>query len=183
MVGIKNTKKAIFLDRDGVLNIPFIKNGKTYAPKKFQEFKLYPNVKFYCKKLKLYFLLIVVTNQPDVSRKLIQLKELKKMHQKLKQKIDYDDLFYCTDVSKKSYYKKPNVGMFKRAIKKYNIDPLKSYLIGDRWSDIESGNKIGCKTIFIDRKYKEQKPINPFLITKSFSESARFILNEKNRKI
>ena len=47
MVGIKNTKKAIFLDRDGVLNIPFIKNGKTYAPKKFQEFKLYPNVKLH----------------------------------------------------------------------------------------------------------------------------------------
>ena len=181
MVGRENKKKAIFLDRDGVLNIPIIKKRKTYAPKKFQEFKLYPNVNFYCKKLKLYFLLIVVTNQPDVGRKLIKLKELNKMHQKLKQKINYDDLFYCTHVSKKSYYKKPNIGMFERAIKKYNIDPFKSYLIGDRWSDIESGNKIGSKTIFIDRKYDEQKPIKPFLKTKSFSESARLILNEKNR--
>ena len=67
MVGKKNKKKAIFLDRDGVLNIPIIKKRKTYAPKRFREFKLYPKVNFYCKKLKLYFLLIVVTiNQMSV---------------------------------------------------------------------------------------------------------------------
>ncbi len=176
-----NRKKAVFLDRDGVLNIPIIKKRKSYAPKKFSQFKLYPNLNFYCKKLKLYFLIIVVTNQPDVGRKLIKLKELNKMHLKLKKIINYDDLFYCSHTSKKSYFKKPNVGMFNQAIKKYNIDASKSYLIGDRWSDIEAGNKIGCKTVFIDRKYDEKKPTKPFIKTKSFSESARLILNEKNR--
>jgi D-glycero-D-manno-heptose 1,7-bisphosphate phosphatase len=173
-------KRAVFLDRDGVLNIPIIKKKKSYAPLKFHDFKLYPNLDFYCKKLKLYFLIIVVTNQPDIKRKKIKNNDLTKMHEKLKNKINYDDLFYCTDISKKSFYKKPNLGMFLKAIKKYNIDPKKSYLIGDRWSDIEPGNKLGCKTIFIDRKYDEKQPKNIFMKVKSFSEAARIILNDQS---
>ena len=79
------------------------------------------------------------------------------MHLKLKKIINYDDLFQHTH--QKNLTLKPNIGMFNQAIKKYNIDASKSYLI-DRWSDIEAGNKIGCKTVFIDRKYDEKNLLN-----------------------
>lgn len=173
-------KRAVFLDRDGVLNIPIIKKNKSYAPLKYKDFKLYPKLKFYCQKLKLSFLLIVVTNQPDIGRKKIKLTELKKMHHKLKKITNYDELYFCSAISKKSYYKKPNPGMILRAIKEFNIEPKKSYLIGDRWSDIMSGDKLGIKTLFIDRKYKEKKPHKYFRKVKSFSEAARVILNDKS---
>ena len=76
------------------------------------------------------------------------------MHKKLFDKILYDDIFVSTSVSNKSWYKKPNPGMLIKAVKKYNIDIKKSFLVGDRWKDIMAAEKIGCRSIFIDRKYK-----------------------------
>jgi D-glycero-D-manno-heptose 1,7-bisphosphate phosphatase len=173
-------KIAVFLDRDGVLNIPKIVKNRSYAPLKFKEFRFYPKVKKNCNLLKKYFLLIIVTNQPDVKRGKIKISELNKMHKKLHDEIKYDDLYYCKSLNKKSKFRKPNPGMLLKAINKYNINLSKSYLIGDRWSDIEAGNKVGCKTIFIDRNYKEKKPNKFDFKVKSFSMAAKFILHDKN---
>jgi len=172
-------KPAIFLDRDGVLNIPMIKKGKSFAPRKLSEFKLYPYVSELCNKLKHYYLLIVVTNQPDLKKKKLKINQLNLMHNKLKKKINYDELNYCSSLSIKSKFKKPNAGMLLRSINKFNIDTRKSFLIGDRWSDIEAGKKVKCKTIFIDRKYKEKKPKNPDFTVKSFKKAVEVILNDK----
>ena len=175
---VKN--KAVFLDRDGVLNIPKIYNKKSYAPLKYKNFKLYPLVKKFCRILKNKFLLIVVTNQPDVKKGRLKISELKKMHKKLLDKIQYDDLFYCTSLTTRSKFRKPNPGMLKKAIRKYQINPKKSYLIGDRWSDIEAGKRVGCRTIFIDRNYNEKKPYKFDFKAKSFSMGAKYILNDKD---
>ncbi len=172
-------KKAIFLDRDGVLNIPKIYKGKTYAPLKYKNFLLYPNVKKFCDILKKNFLIIVVTNQPDIKKGKLKINELDKMHRKLFKKISYDDLLYSTSLTNRSKFRKPNPGMLIKAIKKFDIDTKKSYLIGDRWSDIEAGNRIGCRTIYIDRNYKEKKPYKFDFRAKSFSMAAKYILNDK----
>ena len=172
--------KAVFLDRDGVLNIPKIYKKKSYAPLKFKHFKLYPSVKKFCQTLKKKFLIIIVTNQPDVKKGTLKISELKKMHNKLFDQIKYDDLFYCTSLTIRSKFRKPNPGMLLKAIKKYNINSKKSYLIGDRWSDIEAGNSIGCKTIFIDRNYNEQKPEKFAFKAKSFTMASKYILNDKS---
>ena len=174
---VKN--KAIFLDRDGVLNIPKIYKGKTYAPLKFKDFILYPNVKKFCDILKKNFLIIVVTNQPDIKKRKLKISELNRMHQKLYSQIKYDDLFFCTSLTAKSKFRKPNPGMLIKAIKKFDINTKKSYLIGDRWSDIDAGNRIGCRTIYIDRNYKEKKPYKFDFRVKSFSMAAKYILNDK----
>lgn len=172
--------KAIFLDRDGVLNIPKIKNGKSFAPLKFVNFKLYPNVSKFCKILKKKnFLIIIVTNQPDVKRGKLKILELNKMHQKLYNKVLYDDLLFSTSLTKNSKYRKPNAGMLIKAIKKFNINAKKSYIIGDRWSDIAAGNKVGCKTVFIDRNYKEKKPYTFDFKAKSFHMAATYIINDQ----
>ena len=171
-------KKAIFLDRDGVLNKPKIIKGKSYAPLKVNDFKLYPNVKKLCKKLKnKKYLLIVITNQPDIKRGKISVNSLNAMHKKLYKSINYDGIYYCSAISKKSKFKKPNVGMFKKAIKEHRIDLPQSYMIGDRYTDIESAKKIKCKSIFIDRKYKEKIPRTQIITVKSFSQAAKYILN------
>ena len=172
-------KKAIFFDRDGVLNIPKVYKGKTYAPLKFKNFILYPNVKKFCDILKKNFMIIVVTNQPDIKKGKLKINELNKMHKKLYSQIKYDDLFFCTSLTTKSKFRKPNPGMLVKAIQKYNIDPKKSYLVGDRWSDIEAGNQIGCKTIYIDRNYDEKKPKQFDFKAKSFNMASKFILNDK----
>ena len=176
-------KKAIFFDRDGVLNIPIIYKKKSFAPLKIKDFRIYPHVKKFCKILKKNFLLIIVTNQPDVKRGKLKISELEKMHYKLFDKILYDALFFSTSLTKRSKYRKPNTGMLIKAIKKFNINSKKSYLIGDRWSDIEAGKKVGCKTIFIDRNYEEKKPNKFDFKAKSFSMAAKYILNDKNKKI
>ena len=170
--------KSHFLDRDGVLNKPIIKNGKSYAPIKINDFKLYPKVVDICKKIKKNYLLIVITNQPDVGKKKIKYSDLKIMHKKLFDKILYDDIFVSTSVSNKSWYKKPNPGMLIKAVKKYNIDIKKSFLVGDRWKDIMAAEKIGCRSIFIDRKYKELKPTKQIATVGSLS-GALNIINDK----
>ena len=175
---VRKSKKAIFLDRDGVLNKPIIKNGKSYAPIKINDFKLYPKVVDICKKIKKNYLLIVITNQPDVGKKKIKYSDLKIMHKKLFDKILYDDIFVSTSVSNKSWYKKPNPGMLIKAVKKYNIDIKKSFLVGDRWKDIMAADKIGCRSIFIDRKYKELKPTKQIATVGSLS-GALNIINDK----
>ena len=177
---MKIKQKAIFLDRDGVLNKPIILKRKSFAPRKLKDFVIYPNVKKYCKLIKKKFLLIVVTNQPDIKRKLISLEEINLMHKKLYNSIKYDKLYFSIALNKNSFMRKPNPGMLIKAIKEFNINPRLSYMIGDRWSDIKAGKNIGCKTIFINRNYDEKKPILQDYSVNSFSSAARIVLNDKN---
>ena len=102
---------------------------------------MYPNLKKFCDILKKNFLLIVITNQPDIKRGKLKIDELTKMHKKLYQRISYDYLLYSTSLTTRSKYRKPNPGMLIKSINKFNINTKKSYLIGDRWSDIEAGKK------------------------------------------
>ena len=173
---VRNTK-AVFLDRDGVINKPTIIKNKSYAPTKVKDFRLYPNVAKFCKMLKKKkFLLIVITNQPDYKKKKISINILHQMHERLKKKIKFDDIYISLSSNSKNFFKKPNPGMLLEAKKKYNISFKKSYLIGDRFSDIEVARNVGCKAIFIDRKYDELKPSYQIKNTKSFEEAAKFIL-------
>ena len=176
-----NKNKAIFLDRDGVLSVPFILNKKSFAPRRFEDFKLYPFVKKYLNLLKKKnFFLIVVTNQPDISNNLVKLSVVNKMHQKL-MKLPIDDIYICPHSKKQNCNcRKPKTGMIRNAVKKYKINVKKSFLVGDRITDIEAGLKMNCKNIFINRNYNEKKP-NPKRVTyvKSFKQAALRILNYK----
>ena len=174
--------KAIFLDRDGVLNKVLIKNKKGYAPLNIKEFKLYKGVESYCKIIKkLNYIIIIITNQPDIARKKITNNQMQKMHIYLKKKINYDDIYICTSLSKKNYYRKPNPGMLKKAIKNHDIDIKSSFFIGDRKLDIDCAKKVKCKSIFIDRNYKEKKPKGQIFTTNSLNNAIKYIIkNEKN---
>jgi D-glycero-D-manno-heptose 1,7-bisphosphate phosphatase len=153
--------KAFFLDRDGILNKAIIINRKPYAPIKEKDFKI--NYKFLSviKHLKsLKYLLIIITNQPDVNKKLVKKSTVNKYNLELKRYFNLDDVYVCFSDDNKNVRRKPNPGMLLEAKKKWNINFKKSYFVGDRKKDIDAGLKVGVKTIFLDKNYKEKKPIN-----------------------
>ena len=169
---------AIFLDRDGVLSIPSVINKKSYAPREFKNFKLYPGVKKCISRLrKAGYKLIVVTNQPDIGNKLMKETELKKMHKKIYEDLSVDEIFVCKHKQDDDCdCRKPRPGMLHSAIKKYSIDINKSFLIGDRSTDIEAASSVKCKSIFINRKYDEKLPKAQKLTVDSFAKAVDYIL-------
>ena len=160
-------KKAVFLDRDGVINKAFIKNGLPESPNSLSELEILPRVKESILRLKkLNFICLVVTNQPDVQRGKIKKNTIIKMNNFLKKKIELDDIFVCYhDDQDNCNCRKPKPGLLLQASKKWNVDFKKSFMIGDRWRDIQSGEKAGCKTIYLDYNYKDIKPKNPNFTT------------------
>jgi len=170
--------KAFFLDRDGILNKAIIVKRKPYAPVNLKDFKI--NYKFlsvvkYLKSLK--YLLIIITNQPDVGNKIIKKSTVNLFNLKLKKYFNLDDVYVCFSSNNKNYRRKPNPGMLIEAKKKWNIDFKKSYFVGDRKKDIDAGLKVGLKTIFLDKNYKEAKPTNYNFKIKNLSK-IKFIVKK-----
>jgi len=172
--------KAVFLDRDGVLVKSLVKNGKGYAPTNLKNFKIYKDSEKCVKTLNsLGFKTIVVTNQPDVERKIILKSTLIKMHNLLKKKTKITKVFVCPHtLKKKCNCRKPRPGMLIKASKKFNINLKKSFMIGDRSIDIICGNKVGCKSIFINRNYKEKKPTQQVVSVKNIREATKYIMQD-----
>ena len=170
--------KAIFLDRDGVLNKSIVKFGKPYPPKSKEELSIPSGVKKGVSILKENgFRLIMITNQPDVSRGKISLKKVEEINQFLSKELKLDDVFCCPhDDKDMCKCRKPKPGMIIEAVGKWKIDVSKSFLIGDRWKDIEAGKRAGCKTILINSHYKKKKPTDYTFQAKSLSEAAKIIL-------
>jgi D-glycero-D-manno-heptose 1,7-bisphosphate phosphatase len=172
--------KAAFLDRDGVLNNIIIKDGLPYSPSKYDEFKILPGVKDSITKLKkMEFRCIVVTNQPDVSRGKIKKETVVKMNNYLNKELELDDIFVCFhDDIDKCNCRKPKPGLIFEAAKKWNINLKKSYMIGDRWKDIDAGTSSGCKTIFLNNNYKEKVKSEPNFTCENLLKAVNLI--EKN---
>ena len=170
-------RKSIFLDRDGVLvGIKRVKN-KPYSVDSLNKISIKKNAQKVLKKLKYNFLLIMVTNQPNVSRGLVSKSEVNKINNYIKKIFNLDDVFCCFhDDIDKCDCRKPKAGMFIKAKKKWNIDLKKSIMIGDRKKDIDAGKKAGCKNFFIDYNYDETKPSKKnCTYIKSLNEIIRYI--------
>lgn len=128
------------------------------------------------------FLVVVVTNQPDVGRGLIAKEQVESMHQKMKEMLPLDDVKVCFDDGElvNSEWRKPNPGMILTAARENDIDLSQSYMVGDRWRDVEAGRRAGLTTIFIDYGYVDQPELQPDYIVSSLLEAARCIINNEN---
>ncbi|MEP6987695.1 MAG: HAD-IIIA family hydrolase [Chloroflexota bacterium] len=171
------TTKAIFLDADGVLNIAIIKDGKPVAPTSLAELKIPDEVKPSLMRLKAAgYLLICVTNKPDIARGLMTQADVDSIYAKIRQDLPLDDVFICYVEESDCY--KPKPGLLLTAKNKYDIELTLSYMIGDRWSDVKAGQNAGCKTIWIDRGYiNEKQPDPPADYTaQSLAEATQWIL-------
>jgi len=152
--------RAVFLDRDGVINAAIVRDGKPYTPGSVTETVLVENVETSLARLKERgFLLIVVTNQPDVRRGTMSSEKVDEIHRFLAAILPLDDFFACYhDDEDRCTCRKPQPGLLLEAARKYQIEVARSYLIGDRWRDIGAGHAAGCRTIFIDHGYNERDP-------------------------
>lgn len=175
-------RKAVFLDRDGVLNRAIVRNGKPYPPATVEEFEILPGVAEALQALnRAGFLLIVATNQPDVASGKQRREVVEAMHRKLRKELPLDDIkaCYALDTPASACYK-PKPGMLLEASQEWNIDLARSYMVGDRWRDVGAGRRAGCFTIFIDRGYDEPMTETPDAVCADLPQAAAFILNHSS---
>ena len=170
---------AVFLDRDGVLNEPVVREGRPYPPASLLELIVVPDAPTSLARLKQRgFLLLVVTNQPDVRRGTSTQAAVELINKHLAERLPLDDFFTCYhDDSDRCNCRKPLPGLFIKAASQYEIDLARSYMIGDRWRDIDAGAAAGCRTILIDRRYNERpSQSKPNYVARSLSEACDWIL-------
>jgi D-glycero-D-manno-heptose 1,7-bisphosphate phosphatase len=172
---IKN--KAVFLDRDGVLNKAKVVLNKPYPPSNLEEMEILPGVHEGIELLRhAGFKLIVITNQPDVSRGTADINLVNTMNNYILSELGIDEIKCCFhDDSDNCSCRKPKAGMIYEAEKKWNLDLTLSYLIGDRWRDIETAKNTDITTILIDNQYDEKK-VNANFECNNFEEAVNFIL-------
>ena len=170
--------KAIFLDRDGVINKVNLVAGKPYPPKDISELILLPKVDEALQLLKdAGYLLIVITNQPDVARGKMKIETVEVINQFLKNLLPINDIFTCYhDDIENCNCRKPKPGNILKAANQYNINIQNSFMIGDRWRDVEAGISAGCKTFYIDYTYQEKQPASYDYKVKSLYDAAKIIL-------
>ncbi|HBK42833.1 MULTISPECIES: HAD family hydrolase [unclassified Polynucleobacter] len=173
-------RRAVFLDRDGVINQAVVRNGTPYPPANISELVILPGVSQALQKLhEENYLLIVVTNQPDVARGVTQKSDVEKINNYLLSQLPLDDIKTCYhDHADGCRCRKPLPGALIDAAREYQINLSKSFMVGDRWRDIEAGQFAGCKTFFINYRYAEKQPESPDFIVSSLLEAQQIICGE-----
>jgi D-glycero-D-manno-heptose 1,7-bisphosphate phosphatase len=158
-------RRAVFLDRDGVINRAVERAGLPYPPASVAEFEILPGVAEACVRLKKAgFVLVVATNQPDVGRGTMARSVVDEIHAHLLAQLPVDRVEVCFHPGQGASdcdCRKPKPGMLRRAARELGLDLAQSWMVGDRWRDIDCGHAAGCRTVFIDYHYAEplrQKP-------------------------
>ncbi|MEP9379041.1 HAD family hydrolase [Aquabacter sp. CN5-332] len=172
------TTRAVFLDRDGVLNRAIVRDSKPYPPASLAEMEILPGAPEAAKRLaQAGFLLIVVTNQPDVARGTTTRETVEEINGAIGRIMPISEFRVCYhDSADGCDCRKPKPGALLAAARVHQIDLPRSFMVGDRWRDIEAGQAAGCKTIFIDYGYDEKQPKNVDFSVGSLEEAARRIL-------
>jgi D-glycero-D-manno-heptose 1,7-bisphosphate phosphatase len=174
-------RRAVFVDRDGTLNTQTIRDGKPYSPDRVDDFALFPGVPEACRSLKAAgFALVVATNQPDVGRGAVPQSVVESMHARLLSlvpEIDRIEVCYDSGLDGPSRRRKPEPGMLLDAAAAMNLDLGRSWMIGDRWRDVNCGSRAGVRTVFIDFGYAEKLDALPDFTVRSFAEAAAIVLH------
>jgi D-glycero-D-manno-heptose 1,7-bisphosphate phosphatase len=174
-------RRTIFLDRDGVLNRAVVRDGKPYPPASVAQLQIVPDAPAALAALKASgWLLVGVTNQPDVARGTQQRAVVEAINTAVLAVLPLQDILVCYhDARDECECRKPRPGLLHQAAATYCSDLAASVMIGDRWKDIEAGQRAGCATVLIDCGYAEQKPARPPDYTaRSLSEAVDWILRQ-----
>ncbi len=153
-------RRAVFLDRDGVLNRAVVRDGKPYPPALLADVEIMPGAPEAVARLKgAGFLTVMVTNQPDPAKGLQRRSVAEAINDYVARTVGVDvvKVCWCLEGDGCDCYK-PKPGMLLEAASEYGIDLAASYMIGDRWRDVGAGKNAGCRTIFIDHGYDERRP-------------------------
>jgi D-glycero-D-manno-heptose 1,7-bisphosphate phosphatase len=170
--------RAVFLDRDGVINRAVLRGGLPYPPQSVQDLEILPGVPEALALLKSAgFQLVVVTNQPDVARGVQTREGVEAIHRELVRKLPLDAVKVCYhDDTDRCACRKPAPGMILEAAHEMDVDLARSYMVGDRWKDIEAGERAGTIPILIENEYPEKKPGNAAARVSSLRDAAEWII-------
>jgi len=173
--------RAVFLDRDGVIDRAMVRDGKPHPPTDLSELEILPGVLEALEKLRAAgYCLIVVTNQPDVARQAQTQDAVEALHAALQAQLPIDEFRVCYhDDADGCDCRKPQPGLLLGAARDMDVDLSSSFMVGDRWRDVEAGRRAGCTAIFIDYHYAEPLQSEPHLRVSSLTEAADWILARK----
>jgi D-glycero-D-manno-heptose 1,7-bisphosphate phosphatase len=176
-------RPAVFLDRDGVLNRPIVRQGRPYPPGSLDELEVYPDAASSLRRLAAAgFILVVVTNQPDVARGLQREEVVHEINQELRRRVQVAALYVCFhDDADGCRCRKPAPGLLLEAADDLGLNLGRSFMVGDRWRDVEAGRRAGCQTVYIDRGYAERRPEDPGVITTGLAEAVSWIEDRRYR--
>ncbi len=179
----KEKNKAVFLDRDGVINhVVYHKEvNKPSSPWKIEEFKLIKDIEKPLKKIKkMGFLLFIISNQPDIARGRIKKGTTDEINKIIYEKFPIKEIVVCPHDDKDNCScRKPKPGMILDLSKKHNISLEKSYMIGDSYKDIQAGENAGVKSILIEKNYN--KNVNAKNKVKTLSLAVELIKKDLKR--
>ena len=172
------SRRAVFLDRDGVLNRAVVREGLPYPPSNADAVEILPGVhEGLCRLHAAGFALIVVSNQPDVARGITRMETVEAINAVLAAALPIDRFIMCVhDDQDACRCRKPRPGMLLDGAAALGIDLGTSFMIGDRWRDIEGGRAAGCTTIFLDYGYAERRPAHPDHVVASMDDAVAIIL-------
>jgi D-glycero-D-manno-heptose 1,7-bisphosphate phosphatase len=161
-----------------VLNSALVRDGRPQSPSTVDEVEILPGVRGACERLRRQgFLLIVVTNQPEVARGHLERRTVEQINNFLRSRISLDDIRVCYhDDLDGCDCRKPRPGMLLAAARDLNISLTRSFVVGDRWRDIEAGRRAGCHTVLIDYGYAEPHPSGMDFTTHTLLSAADWIL-------
>lgn len=169
--------RAVFLDRDGVINRVILRSNRPHPPSDISELEILPGVREALLALReAGFRLIVVTNQPDVARGTQKREVVEAIHSKLLKELPLDEIRVCYhDGVDQCHCRKPAAGLLLDAASDAKVDLKASFMVGDRWRDIEAGRLAGCRSVFIDYGYDEKQPVDFDRKVSSFLEASKWI--------
>jgi D-glycero-D-manno-heptose 1,7-bisphosphate phosphatase len=175
---MSSARRAVFLDRDGVINRAEVRAGKSYAPAKLEDLSVLPGVATSLIRLReAGYLTLVVTNQPDVGKGTQQRDVVEAMHARLARELALDAIYVCYHVGEdRCSCRKPEPGMLLEAARDFGVDLPRSWMVGDRWRDVGAGRAAGTRTIWIDCGYDEKRAESPDWVVRSLPEAAEIIL-------
>jgi D-glycero-D-manno-heptose 1,7-bisphosphate phosphatase len=170
-------RPAVFLDRDGVLNEVFIRDGVPTPPQSIGQFRLLPGVPEACAELRAAGLvLVVVTNQPDIARGTQTRATVDRIHEQLRALIPLDEICVCPhDDSDRCACRKPQPGMLLEAAQRLNLDLRRSVCVGDRWRDIEAAQRAGVRAVHIECHYDEKPVVGADAVATSLPDAMAWI--------
>jgi D-glycero-D-manno-heptose 1,7-bisphosphate phosphatase len=153
----------VFVDRDGVIVRTVVREGAPRPPARLSEAELLPGVGEALEMLAdRGLLLVVVTNQPDVARGATRREEVEEIHDHLMARLPLRAVLACYhDDDDACECRKPKAGLLRQAAAEHQIDLRRSFMVGDRWSDVEAGRAAGCFTFLLTRPYSQREQCAP----------------------
>ena len=182
MVGFEKPHPAAFLDRDGVINNIFLRNGIPNPPDSIEKIQILPGVKEAVEIIKQNgFVPVVITNQPDIARGKISYESVAEINDRIQEITGIDYFYMCPhDDESVCSCRKPKPGLIESAVSELNIDLRMSFLVGDRWRDIAAGQALGIPSYFINHNYDEKQPFKPYIEVSSLLEAVISVFGDPN---